>query len=271
MDLFQAFILGMIQGVTEFVPVSSSGHLILFPWFFKWEDPGLTFDVFLHLGTLIALFIYFFKDLWGIAIGGIQSVIERRVGFEPDRLLFWWIVIGTIPAAVLGVLFNDYAETVFRNPLLIAITLSLVGFLIYWIDGQYPALRRMEELRLSDVLWIGLAQSIALIPGVSRSGATMGMGRLLGFSRDAAARFSFLLCTPIILGAVVTKIKPLIEHLGQGGDWHYYAVGLGSSFFFGIVSIHFMLRYLRNSSLAIFTWYRVALAVFVVFWSLFSK
>jgi len=268
MELFQAFILGMIQGVTEFVPVSSSGHLILFPWFFKWQDPGLAFDVFLHLGTLIALFIYFFKELWAIAVGGIQSVIERRVGYEPDRLLFWWIVIGTIPAAVMGVLFNDYAETVFRNPLLIAMTLSFVGFLIYWVDGQYPALRRLEELRLFDVLWIGVAQSVALIPGVSRSGATMGMGRLLGFSRDAAAKFSFLLCTPIILGAVVTKIKPLIEQSGQGVDWKFFAVGLTSSFFFGILSIHFMLRYLRNSSLAIFTWYRIALAVLIVLLSL---
>lgn len=269
MDLFQSFILGMIQGVTEFVPVSSSAHLILFPWLMKWEDPGLAFDVFLHLGTLVALFIYFFRELWGVAMGGIQSVIERRVGFEPDRMLFWWIVIGTIPGAVAGLLFNHYAETVFRNPLLIAMTLSLVGFVIFWVDSQYPALRKLEDLSLFDVLWIGLAQAFAIIPGFSRSGSTMGMGRLLGFSRDAAARFSFLLCTPIILGAVVTKIKPLVEQIGNGMDWQLLAVGFGSSFFFGIISIHFMLRYLRSSSLAVFTWYRVALAIFVVFWSLF--
>ncbi len=268
MDLFQSFILGMIQGVTEFVPVSSSAHLILFPWLMKWEDPGLTFDVFLHLGTLIALFIYFFKELWGIAMGGLQSILERRIGFEPDRMLFWWIVLGTIPGAVAGVLFNDYAETVFRNPLLIAMTLSLVGFIIFWVDRQYPALRKMDELRFFDVLCIGCAQAFAIIPGVSRSGSTMGMGRLLGFSRDAAAKFSFLLCTPIILGAIVSKIKPLIESLGHGMDWKYLVVGFLSSFFFGLISIHFMLRYLRSSSLALFTWYRLALAMFVIFWSL---
>ncbi len=271
MELYQSIILGMIQGLTEFIPVSSSAHLILFPWFFKWTDPGLAFDVFLHLGTLCALFVYFYRDLWAIFIGGISSILERRIGFESNRQLFWMLGIGSIPAAIAGVLFNDLAEVTFRAPLLIAMMLALVGFIVLWIDGHYPHLKRFEEMSFGSSFLIGIAQAFAIIPGVSRSGATMAMGRRLGFSRDAAAKFSFLLCIPIILGAVTVKLPELINQIGTNISWNYVLSGFGSAFLFGLISIHFMLGYLRQSDLAIFTWYRLGLSIFVVIWSVVFK
>lgn len=268
MELIQPIVLGMIQGLTEFIPVSSSAHLVLFPWFFKWQDPGLAFDVFLHLGTLLALLVYFFRDIWDLFWGGMASILERKIGYEPNRQLFWMLILGSIPAALAGVLFNHLAEETFRAPLLIAMMLSLVGFLVLWVDGHYPQLKRFSDLNLSSAFLIGIAQAFAIIPGVSRSGATMAMGRRLGFCRDAAARFSFLLCIPIILGAVIVKAPHLMEHIGNDLSWSYVLSGFGASFFFGMISIHFMLSYLRHADLAIFTWYRLGLSIFVVIWSL---
>jgi len=267
METSQAIILGMIQGLTEFIPVSSSAHLILFPWFFGWKDPGLAFDVFLHLGTLCALLVYFFRELWGIFVGGMASILERRIGYEPNRQLFWMLGLGSIPAAASGVLLNHLAEETFRAPLLVATMLSLVGFIVLWVDGHYPTLKRFEELGFGSAILIGIAQAFAIIPGVSRSGATMAMGRRLGFSRDAAAKFSFLLCIPIILGAVMVKLPGLINQVGSDIPVAYGLSGFGSSFFFGLISIHFMLSYLRSADLALFTWYRLGLSIFVVIWS----
>ncbi len=268
MQLLQPIILGMIQGLTEFIPVSSSAHLVLFPWFFKWKDPGLAFDVFLHLGTLLALMVYFLKDLWGIFWGGISSILERRIGFEPERQLFWMLIVGSVPGAIAGVLFNHLAEETFRAPLLIATMLSLVGFIILWVDGHYPNLKRFREMGYGSSFLIGIAQAFAIIPGVSRFGATMAMGRRLGFSREAAARFSFLLCIPIILGAVIVKVPHLLSDIGTQFSWAYALSGLGAAFFFGLISIHFMLSYLKYADLAIFTWYRLGLSIVVVIWSL---
>ncbi|MBM4317478.1 MAG: undecaprenyl-diphosphate phosphatase [Deltaproteobacteria bacterium] len=268
MESTQAIVLGILQGLTEFIPVSSSAHLVLFPWFFKWQDPGLAFDVFLHLGTLLALLVYFFRELWLITAGGLASILERRIGFEPHRQLFWMLGVGSIPAAVAGVLFNHLAEEFFRAPLLIATMLALVGFVILWVDGHYPSLKRIEEMGYGYAFLIGIAQAFAIIPGVSRSGATMAMSRRLGFSREAAARFSFLLCIPIICGAVVMKVPDLINQVGAEMSWNYVLCGFGASFFFGLISIHFMLSYLRYADLAIFTWYRLFLAIGVVIWSL---
>lgn len=271
MSLFHAFFLGLIQGITEFLPISSSAHLILVPWFFQWQDPGLAFDVFLHLGTLAAIGIYFFRDLWDLGSAGLESILERRVGFEKNRVLFWMLVIGSVPAGLAGLFLHSYAEETFRSPLLIAVTLSFVGFLIFWVDGRYPALRRLEEMTFKDALWIGLAQAFAIIPGVSRSGSTMAMARRLGINREAAARFSFLLCTPIIAAAGLLEVKNLINGVGGSMDWGYLLVGFCSSFFFGIAAIHFLLMYLRNADLAIFFWYRLLVAMVIVGWSVVFK
>lgn len=271
MTVFQASILGLIQGLTEFLPVSSSAHLVLAPWIFKWQDPGLAFDVFLHMGTLCAIGIYFFRDLLGLAKAGFQSIIERRIGFERDRMLFWMIVIGTVPGALAGALLHKHAEELFRSPLLIAATLAFVGFLIYWVDGQYPFLKRFEELSFSDAVMIGIAQAFSIVPGVSRSGSTIAMGRKLGFNREAAARFSFLLCFPIILGAGLMEGRHLLNEIGDGMQWDFLIAGFSASFISGLAAIHFMLTFLRSADLAIFFWYRLALSIFVVIWSFTSQ
>jgi undecaprenyl-diphosphatase len=269
MSLWEAIVLGAVQGLSEFLPISSSGHLILIPWLFGWKDPGLAFDVFLHLGTALALIIYFFGDLWRVFFGGLSSLWERRVGFEIDRLLFWWILVGTIPAVVAGLAFGDYIEAHLRSPLLVAFFLAGVGFLIFWVDWQYPATRSLEEMTTGEAFLIGLAQAVALIPGVSRSGSTMAMARRLGFTRPAAARFSFLMSVPIVFGALALEGRKVIGHLGGEVGTAYLISGLISSFVVGILSIHFMLQFLRRSSLKVFAWYRLLVAAMIVGMSLF--
>lgn len=265
---FHAFVLGMVQGITEFLPVSSSAHLVLVPWFFGWQDPGLAFDVFLHLGTVVAIFAYFARDWVNLGKAAIASIVERRIGYEKDRILFWFLFLGTIPAVFAGLLFHEHAETVFRSPLLIAVTLSVVGLLLYWIDSSYPALRRIEELKLRDVLLIGFAQALAIIPGVSRSGSTMAMARLLGMNREASARFSFLLSFPILLGAFVFEAKGFLEQASGSLSAGYVLMGFLSSLIFGFLSIHFLLYYLRVADFRVFAWYRLVLAGGIIIWSL---
>lgn len=270
MTIFQACVLGMVQGLAEFLPISSSAHLILVPYFFKWPDPGLAFDVFLHLGTLVAILIYFAKDWVALARAGIDSLVERKIGFDRNRMLFWMIFVGTIPGAISGVLFHEHAETVFRYPLLIAITLSSVGFLIYWVDGKYPSLRNLDELKMKDALWIGAAQAFAVIPGVSRSGSTMAVARARDINREASARFSFMLSFPIILAAGLFECRHLLSNT-EGIQIPQLVAGFVCSMLFGLLSIHFLLRWLRNADFQIFAWYRILLAGMIVLWSLIFK
>lgn len=267
MTVFQAIVLGTVQGLTEFLPISSSAHLVLFPWFFGWKDPGLAFDVFLHIGTLLALLGYFAHDWIAIARAGVMSVVDRRIGFDRERLLFWLIGIGTIPAGVAGLLFHEQVELVFRDPILIAIPLAAVGFLMYWIDGSYPALRHIDELSFKDAVWIGLAQACAIVPGVSRSGGTIAMGRLLGLNRESAARFSFLLSMPIIAAACVFEAKKYAQTGGEEIPTACLVGGLVSSTFFGILSIHFLLQWLKTADLKFFAWYRALLAAAIILWA----
>ena len=269
MHYHHAFILGLIQGVTEFLPISSSAHLLLVPWFFDWLVPGLAFDAFLHLGTLLAVALYFHRDLWRIGMAGLKSIIERKIGYDRDRSFFWLLIVGSIPAGLAGMFLGSWIEDSFRAPLLVAINLALVGFLLYWIDGKCAAVKNLDEIGGAQAVWIGLAQAFALVPGVSRSGSTMGMARLLGYNREAAARFSFLLGFPIILAAALYKVHDLARAV-QGSsqlDSTYLITGLCSSAFFGIVSIHFLLRWLRSTSFAVFAWYRILLAAVVILWS----
>ncbi len=270
MTILHAIILGLVQGLTEFLPISSSAHLTLVPWFFGWPDPGLAFDVFLHWGTLIAVFGYFFGDWMQLIRAGLASIIERKIGFDRNRMLFWMLTLATIPAGLAGFVFHDVVAGVFRAPLLIAISLALIGFLMYWIDGRYPPYRNLTDLSLKDAMWIGFAQAFALIPGVSRSGSTMTMGRFLGLNREAAARFSFLLSFPIILAAGIFETKNLMEMGGLQFSSGYLVAGFLASFLSGIASIHILLAYLRNADFAVFAWYRIALAVGVVLFSLMT-
>jgi undecaprenyl-diphosphatase len=264
MNIFQSIVLGLVQGLTEFLPISSSAHLTLVPWIFGWEDPGLAFDVFLHWGTLVAVFGYFANDWFGLLRAGFASVLERRIGFERERILFWMLVLATIPAGLAGYFFRDLSAGAFRAPLIIAISLALVGFLMYWIDGKYPPYRNIADLTWKDAMKIGFAQAFALIPGVSRSGSTMTMGRYLGLNREAAARFSFLLSFPIILAAGLFETKHLLSSGASGLSTSYLVAGFLSSLFSGVLSIHVLLAYLRTADFAVFAWYRILLAVGIV-------
>lgn len=270
MSGLQAFILGMVQGVTEFLPVSSSGHLVLFPWFFQWKDPGLAYSVFLHLGTLVAVFGYFFKDWMRLFAAGFRSLLERRIGFEKERRQFWFLVLASLPAVIAGLFLHEYAETIFRTPLIVAVGLAVVGFFLYWIDGTSPAIRTVGEIKAWDAFLIGVAQALAIIPGVSRSGATMTMGRWLGLKREDAARFSFLMSFPIILGAAVFELPSLTGAAMHELSSSYLVIGFLSSAFFGFVSIHFLLLFLRQADFRVFAWYRIALAFVILGWSFFK-
>lgn len=268
MNHFQAFVLGAVQGWTEFLPISSSAHLILVPWFFGWEDPGLAFDVFLHFGTLFGVVIYFHRDLYVIVTAGIASILERRIGANHDRRLFWYLVIGSVPAALAGVLLHSAAETMFRNPLLIAISLATVGFFLYWMDEVSPAVHGKKDIGLKQTCFIGLAQALAIIPGVSRSGATITMARFLGFQRETAARFSFLLSIPIILGACLYEgnsfFRLVFLSRSSGVYWTAFLTSMVSS----IMAIHFLLAFVRTADFKIFAWYRLFLALGIVMASL---
>jgi len=271
MTATQSFILGMVQGMTEFLPISSSAHLILVPWFFRWDDPGLAFDVFLHLGTALGVITYFFRDVWVLLKAGIMSIVERRIGFERERILFWAIIIGTLPAAIAGLLFENFAEQHWRTPLLIAVSLASIGYILYWVDAQYPSLRRVEDIGIKEAVLIGIAQAFAIIPGVSRSGATITMGRYLNLTRESAARFSFLLSVPVIVAAGALKCRGLLEPSQGSLSTEHLLIGFLSSAFFGFLSIHALLRFVSAGNYAFFAWYRILLAAIVVFASAVFK
>jgi undecaprenyl-diphosphatase len=265
--IWQAIILGITQGITEFAPISSSGHLILVPWLFGWsivDDPALnkTFDVALHVGTLAGALAYFRGDVWRFARAFAGSVRRRRIATTDERLA-WALVVGTIPGALVGAVFEDPIQEHLGAPWLIAVMLVVFGVLLYAVDRSARSPRDISSIGVRTGLFLGVAQAIALQPGVSRSGVTMTAARAIGIDREAAARFSFLLAMPIIFGAGVFKgIGDLSEGFG----------GYGAQFFWGVVSsavsgflvIWYLLRYLRRHDYRIFLLYRLAVAGLVL-------
>lgn len=262
MELFQAFILGMVQGLGEFLPISSSAHLIITPWLFNWPDQGLAFDVALHWGTLLAVVTYFRQDIWLLAKGFFHSLRKstRDMESNPYQKLSWLIILATIPAAVIGKLLESQVETAFRNPLLIAGTMSVAGIILYLADRYGEKIKNLNHTTKKNALIIGLSQAIAVIPGISRSGATMIAGLSQGLTRQDAARFSFLMSVPIILGAGLLKLPEIAEIENQA----QVLVGFASAAVFGFLSIKFLMKYISNKSFAIFTWYRLAFAALIV-------
>jgi undecaprenyl-diphosphatase len=257
MTLGQALILGVVQGITEFLPVSSSAHLALFPWIFGWKDPGLSFDVALHWGTLLALAAYFWRDWARLAAGPWRALIERKL--NPDAVLAGKLALGTVPAGVAGLLLENLAESSLRSPWIIAFQLASVGLLLWFFDRRARSGDESVTPGWPGALAIGFAQALALVPGTSRSGITMLAGLLLGLPRPAAARFSFLLSGPIILAAGLKKL-PDIAH----GDPRLTVAGLIAAAISGGLSIAFLLRYLSRGSFAPFAIYRLVLAAGVV-------
>lgn len=256
MLLWHAVMLGIVQGLGEFLPISSSAHLWLLPWLFKWQYSGITFDIALHFGTLIAVVAYFWKEWWVLLISGVRDVHSQ------NGKLFWYLVIATFPGALAGLLLEDYAETLFRQPVLIGVMLIVMGAVLYWADQKSPKAAELHTMRLGAALIIGLSQALAIIPGVSRSGITMSAGLLTGLTRESAARFSFLLSTPIIFGAALVKVPDLIKNPAMM-DLNFFA-GVAVSCLVGLLSIGFLLRFLQTRNFLPFAWYRFALGALVI-------
>lgn len=265
MPLYQAVVLAIVQGITEFLPISSTGHLVLFPWFLGWKDPGLTFDVALHAGTLLAVFVYF----WRMWVDMIKAAAGRGDSKNPEvrenRRLFWLLVIGTIPGAIAGVLFEKKADTAFRNPLVIGVALIVVALVMWAGEKVTRDNESLKEVSLLDAAIVGIAQAFAVIPGVSRSGSTMSAGLLRNMKRETAARFSFLLSTPIIAGAVILKAHEVHK---AGGLPHAmrmpFLAGIIVSAVVGFFVIGWLIRFLETRTFKGFVVYRIALGVVVL-------
>jgi undecaprenyl-diphosphatase len=271
--VLQAAIIGLLQGLTEFIPVSSSAHLELAPWIFGWEEDeligSLAFDVFLHLGTLVALLVYFARDWVRYLKAAWASVRERRIGADADRRIAWLLMAATIPAAVIGFALEDFIGDTFHSDsdaarLAIAGFLVVGGLLLWLADRLGRRTRELEQISAPAALTIGFSQALALLPGISRSGATLTTGLALGLTREAAARFSFLLATPITLGAGLYGSRRLLTESHTGVEWLAIAVGFAVAAASGMVAIGFLLSWLRRRSVTVFTLYRIAFAGLIV-------
>ena len=266
--LIQAIVMGVVQGITEFLPVSSSGHLILVPALLGWDDPfieSLAFSVMLHLGTLIALLAFFRADWFRLVPAWFASIRDRSVAGDPDRRLAWLLALSTIPAVIVGLLLNDLVETAFREARLVAATL-VVGAAILWLAERVGTRTRgMGDLTVRGAFGIGVAQALALVPGISRSGISISAGLFAGLNREAAARFSFLMATPITAGAGAYEARRLFS--GEAGVDVQVAplvAGMIAALVAGLGAIAILLRFLRTHPTTIFIAYRLVLAAVVV-------
>jgi undecaprenyl-diphosphatase len=288
-NILQAIILGIVQGLTEFIPISSSAHLIIVPWLFGWEDKALTslsFDVALHLGTLLALLVFFATDWVRLIRAGVASIVERKtpalasgasVGDDVDRRLAWLLLIGCIPGGIVGVLAESKIEHLFHEPnaphqvsamIAMAVIIALLGALLFLAERFARHLRRLPQITLKDSVLIGLAQALAIFPGVSRSGSTITAGLALGLERETAARFSFLLSAPIIAGAGAKSLLEIFQSVKTGAisqaDLILFPVGFLAAAISGYLCIKYLLRFLQKNPTDIFVYYRWALAVLIV-------
>lgn len=261
MDILQIIVLSLVQGLTEFLPVSSSAHLILVPIITGWKDQGLAFDVAVHVGTLIAVIYYFRQEVWDMSNAWIASILHRKS--SADSKLAWAVILGTIPAGIAGLLFKDYIELNLRSPLVIAITTIGFGLLLGWADIRGRRQRTEYQLKFLDILIIGISQALALIPGTSRSGATMTAALMMGLTREAAARFSFLLSIPLIFLAGGFLTLDLIESK-LPVDWTALGLGVVLSAFSAYLCIHYFLKLLEKIGMLPFVVYRLVLGVMLL-------
>jgi undecaprenyl-diphosphatase len=265
MPLYQVVVLSIIQALTEFAPVSSSAHLALAPWLFGWKDPGLTFDVALHFGTLLAIIIYFFRD-WVQIIGqGLGMSAGSDPQLKQNRALLWLLAAASIPIGLFGYLFNKQADTTWRNPYLIGGMLILIGLVMWIAERRGAGNKPMSHISWADGMAIGVAQALAVIPGTSRSGVTIVAGLFRGLDRETAARFSFLLSVPAIAAAALKKFWDIHKHGGIPPDMKMpFLVGVLLSAVLGALVIAVFLRYLRRNSLMVFVYYRIVFGIIVI-------
>ena len=258
--MLKTIILGIIQGIGEFLPISSSAHLILVPYLFSWESSSMAFDIALHFGTLLAVLVIFFNDWWSLAKGAFNKVTKGKDSF--DNKMFWYLVVATIPGALLGLLLDDVVENVFRTKIwLIATALAVMGVLIYlgdrWADKHYKIETDYKHINLKQALIIGISQAFAIIPGFSRSGTTILTARLMGLSKTAATKFTFLLSVPIIAGATILEVGNLAFTFET-------LLGVVIAFVVGILSIKFLLSYIKKHDFSVFAIYRVIFAIIIL-------
>jgi undecaprenyl-diphosphatase len=266
--ILQAIVIGVVQGLTEFLPISSSAHLIVVPRILGWGDPflnGAAFDVMLHLGTLVALLVYFWRDLVRLAAAGIRSIAERRIGDDPDRRLAWLLLVSAIPGAILGAVGESFFDTFFRERLFLIAVLALIGAAILWLAERQGSRRReLGDLRIGDAAIVGAAQAVALFPGISRSGITISAGLFVGLTRDAAARFSFLMGTPIIAGAAIWKLRTLLGPSDVPVEAVPLLAGMAAAAVAGLLAISVLLAFVRTRGYSVFVIYRLLFAAVIV-------
>lgn len=269
MTIIQAIILGIVQGLTELLPISSSAHLNLFPWLFNWGEMSPSFDVALHIGTLFAILVFFFKDWVNLIKGGYKQIVKKEK--STDGKIFWYIVISTIPAGILSLVLDKVSENIIEKlaqtfntaeinveMVLIAIALIVMGIILYIVDKKSKSTIKYEKITLKQSILIATSQAIAAaFPGVSRSGITMTVGRKMGLERESVAKYSFLLSTPIVVAATLYEMKHFVFDLS-------FFVGVLTSFIVGMLVIKFLLNYLKKGSFKIFALYRVILGIIIL-------
>ncbi|HSW42075.1 MAG TPA: undecaprenyl-diphosphate phosphatase [Patescibacteria group bacterium] len=266
--LLQAIVMGIVQGLTEFLPISSSGHLLVVPWLAGWDDPfiaSLSFTVMLHVGTLMALIAYFWRDWARLVPAGLAALRDRSFRGDPDRKLAWLIAVTLPPAVIVGVALRDFFEDQVRHELVVALTLTIGAGILWAADRLGRRTRDLDGLGFGGAFAVGCAQALALVPGISRSGISISAGLFAGLTREAAARFSFLMATPITFGAVIWEVRKVATgEVDMAVDAGVLAAGVIASAGSGFVAIAILLRYLRNHPMTVFVAYRLALAGIVV-------
>lgn len=254
MNIFQAALLGVIQGLTELLPISSSAHLTIIPWIFNWNIPE-SFDVALHFGTLLAIGLYFFKDWLGLIKGGFNYVVKKERTVQGR--MFWYIVLATIPGGVIGFLLDHFLSGTLNRPIIIALALIIMGIILYVVDKKAPSKVKYEQMTLKQTFLIGVSQALAFIPGVSRSGVTITTARMMKIERESAARYSFMLSAPIVLAATIFKFKDFVFDLP-------FVVGVLTSFIVGLLVIKFLLKFLQKGSFKGFAIYRIIFGLLII-------
>ena len=254
MNIFQAALLGVIQGLTELLPISSSAHLTIIPWIFNWNIPE-SFDVALHFGTLLAIGLYFFKDWLGLIKGGFNYVVKKERTVQGR--MFWHIVLATIPGGIIGFLLDHFLSGTLNRPIIIALALIIMGIILYVVDKKAPSKVKYEQMTLKQTFLIGVSQALAFIPGVSRSGITITTARMMKIERESAARYSFMLSAPIVLAATIFKFKDFVFDLP-------FVVGVLTSFIVGLLVIKFLLKFLQKGSFKGFAIYRIIFGLLII-------
>lgn len=254
MNIFQAALLGVIQGLTELLPISSSAHLTIIPWIFNWNIPE-SFDVALHFGTLLAIGLYFFKDWLGLIKGGFNYVVKKERTVQGR--MFWYIVLATIPGGIIGFLLDHFLSGTLNRPIIIALALIIMGIILYVVDKKAPSQVKYEQMTLKQTFLIGVSQALAFIPGVSRSGITITTARMMKIERESAARYSFMLSAPIVLAATIFKFKDFVFDLP-------FVVGVLTSFIVGLLVIKFLLKFLQKGSFKGFAIYRIIFGLLII-------